>query len=108
MSEIFPSYQQTPKEMFFVPILRALQEMGGSGRTSEVLARMEEAMQDILNAADYDTTPETRRTCWKINARWARNQMVEDGLMKPSHQYGLWEISEQGRAFLEQHQEPEA
>ena len=38
--------------------------------------------------------------CWKNNARWARQILVNEGLMAPDSPRGIWEITPAGREAL--------
>lgn len=92
----------SPKDSYYVPILQALYEAGGGGRTCDILDRVEEIMADELTDADHETisknqSPEPR---WKNNAHWARDKMIKDGLLLPKMKHGYWEISEAGRRYL--------
>jgi restriction system protein len=92
---------RTPTEAYFQPILRTLDEMGGSGKVSEVLDRVGEIMKPVLKDVDYQplaSNPENPR--WRNAAQWARNTMRQDGLIKDDSPHGTWEISDKGRAML--------
>src|SRR5437868_3256736 len=45
---------RTPESAFQQPILKALNEMGGSARMGDVLTRVEQLMRDILKEVDYE------------------------------------------------------
>ena len=49
-------------------------------------------------AAEPQSSPDNLR--WRNAAQWARNSMVNDGLMKNDSPRGVWEISDKGRNFL--------
>ncbi|MBN8457527.1 MAG: winged helix-turn-helix domain-containing protein [Verrucomicrobia bacterium] len=93
----------TPHTAFYRAILESLVEMGGSGKTREVLDRVGEKMKGILKSLDYAVLPSDGKSIrWRNSAQWARNTMVnEDGRMKKS-QSGIWEISESGREWLQE------
>lgn len=91
----------TPQTDFERPVLEALVELGGSGRMSDVLRIVERRMRDHLTAKDFEglsATPSKPR--WRNRAEWARNTMREDGRVKSGSRLGIWEISDQGRAWL--------
>ena len=95
---------RTPESSYVLPILQALDQMGGSGKVSEVLDKVGEIMRPILKNIDYDplaSNPDNPR--WRNTAQWARNSMVnEEGYLKKDSPRGIWEISEKGRAFLKE------
>lgn len=91
----------TPLTAFYPYILRALVEMGGSGKTKLVLDSVGHLMKDILKPLDHDVLKSHGKSIrWRNTAQWARNTMVnEDGRMKRAKN-GVWEISEIGRKWL--------
>ena len=91
----------TPHTAYFRPILEALVEMGGSGKTKAVLDRVGEKINGVLKPLDYEPHKSDGKSIrWRNSAQWARNTMVnEDGRMKKT-KTGIWEISEKGRKWL--------
>jgi predicted nucleic acid-binding protein len=91
----------TPHTAYYRPILEALVEMGGSGKTKAVLNRVGEKMKGLLKPLDYETHKSDGKSIrWRNSAQWARNAMVnDDGRMKKSPN-GIWDISEMGRRWL--------
>ena len=93
---------RTREEAYYVPILRALDEMGGTGTIGDVLVRVHDLMKGVLKPVDHEplrSYPKTIR--WRNAAQWARNVMVNEGLLKSDSPRGVWEITDKGRAFLE-------
>jgi restriction system protein len=39
---------------------------------------------------------------WRNAAQWARNSMVNEGLLKKDSPRGVWEISDKGKQYLTQ------
>ena len=97
-----PSGEITPHRDYCRPILEVLVELGGSGRTCDVIDRVGEKMKGILKPKDYQPNEsEAKQIRWRNTAQWARNMMVnEDGRMKKGSRNGIWEISDAGRAWL--------
>ena len=96
---------RTPEDAFRRPILQVLAERGGKGPIREVLEQVEKMMQGTLQKADYETLPSTPTTPrWYNTAQWARNSMVKEGLLHDDSRRGIWEISEDGLAYLARHQ----
>jgi hypothetical protein len=92
---------RTPTEAYYQPILQALDEMGGSGQTAEVLDRVGQIMKGVLKDVDYQplaSSPDNLR--WRNAAQWARNSMVTEGLLKADSPRGVWEITDKGREML--------
>ena len=89
---------RTSESQYRVPILRVLSEMGGSGRAAEVLERVGEIMKPRLKPVDFEplaSGPDNPR--WRNAAQWARNSMVNEGLLKRDSPRGVWEITEAGK-----------
>jgi len=94
----------TSQDDYCAPILRVLAEMGGCGKTKDVIVKVGEKMKSIFKPKDYEkTTSRTKELRWQNNTRWARQKMVDDGRLKADSAKGLWEISDKGRAWLKKH-----
>ena len=94
---------RTPESAYYVPILQILDQMGGSGKVAEVLERVGQIMKHILKDVDYDrlaSSPDNPR--WRNAAQWARNSMVNEGLLKDDSPRGVWDISDKGRTILKE------
>ena len=94
---------RTPEAAYREPILRVLAEMGGAGRIGDVLERVGQVMKPVLKEVDYDplaSDPDLPR--WRNAAQWARNAMVKEGLLKADSPRGIWEITDKGRAVLQE------
>lgn len=92
---------RTPDKEFRIPILKVLAGMGGSGKVGDILDRLGKAMKPILKDVDYQplaSDPNNLR--WRNTAQWARNSMVNEGLLKGDSPRGVWEITEAGRRAL--------
>lgn len=96
--------QITPQQDYFRPLLEVLVEMGGGGRTRDVLDRLGERMKAQLKPKDFEPhQSDAAQIRWRNSAQWARNHMVNDptdGRMKKGSANGRWEISEKGRDWL--------
>jgi restriction system protein len=94
----------TPHSAFYRPILEVLVEMGGAGRTRDVLDRVGEKMKAIFKPKDFEAhQSDAQQIRWRNTGQWARNHMVNgdgDGRMKQGSPNGRWEISDKGRAWL--------
>ena len=96
-----PKGQRTPQGAYRLPILRALDEAGGSGRMSAVLERVRQIMEPVLKPVDLLALPsQPRNPRWRNAAQWERNDMVREELLKADSPHGVWEITPAGRACL--------
>jgi len=92
---------RTPEDAFYQPILKVLNESGGSAKVNDILAKVKQLMSGVLTQVDYEplpSQPETPR--WSNAAQWARNTMVKEGLLKSNSPWGIWEITDAGRKYL--------
>jgi restriction system protein len=92
---------RTPEEAYYRPILQVLVELGGRAPMGQILDRVGQVMQGVLREVDYQplaSDPDLPR--WRNSAQWARNSMVQEGLLKNDSPRGIWEISEAGRQSL--------
>jgi hypothetical protein len=95
---------KTPNEAYEQPILEILVEMGGSGRSRDVLVQVKEKMKHELNSYDYEPTPTKKHVPrWQETAEWCRNDMVhKHGYLSSGSPRGIWEITDLGRTHLRQ------
>lgn len=95
---------RTPEREFRIPILKVIREMGGSGKSSDILDRLGQVMKPVLKKVDYQplaSDPNNLR--WRNTAQWARNAMVKEGLLKADSPRGVWEASAAGDTYLKTH-----
>jgi hypothetical protein len=89
-----PPGVRTPESAFVLPILRALDELGGSATMQHVLEKVGVAMKERMRDVDYQSLKsDPGRPRWNNTAQWARNSMVEEGLLKKNSPRGVWEIT---------------
>lgn len=94
---------RTPEDAYYRPILRVLERRGGSGPVGDVLEEVREEMKGVLRDVDFEplaSDPENPR--WRNAAQWARNSMVQEGLLKSGSPRGVWAITEKGREYLKE------
>ncbi len=92
---------RTPEEDYRLPILGALVRLGGKSSSNNVLDQVGKVMGDALNKYDKEhlvSTPSLPR--WRNTAQWARNGLVNEGLLSKNSPKGIWEITEAGRKAL--------
>jgi hypothetical protein len=92
---------RTPEDAYYRPILQVLVELGGRAPMARILDRVGQVMQGVLREVDFQplaSDPELPR--WRNSAQWARNSMVQEGLLKNDSPRGIWEISDTGRESL--------
>jgi hypothetical protein len=95
------SVRFTPVEKFWVPILESLVELGGSGRYEHVIDMVGKKMEEVLTPADKEKLRSGIYVRWRNRVAWQRFNMVKEGLLRKDSPRGVWEITPQGRAWLE-------
>jgi len=94
---------RTPEEQFVMPILESINELGGKAEMKDVLNLVHEKMKNNLNSYDYEPLPSNpKQKRWENTAQWARNTMVNEGLLNKDSPRGIWEITDKGRKFYEE------
>ncbi len=88
-----------PEGEYELPILRTLDEMGGRGPTSEVIARVGKELDGELTPADLEKLG-SGDFRWKNRAQFVRLKLVEQGEMASGSPRGTWEITDLGRKRL--------
>ena len=92
---------RTPDQAYYLPILAALAALGGRGKSSDIVDTVGKSMQHQLRDVDFEAlASDPNMPRWRNTAHWARFQMIQDGLLKDDSKRGVWEISDMGRAFL--------
>jgi len=92
---------RTREDVFRVPILQALVQLGGSGPMAKVLDKVGRLMKSQLNEYDRSPLPYTPGSPrWRNTAQWARNELVKEGLLASDSPRGTWEITEEGERWL--------
>jgi hypothetical protein len=96
-----PKGLRTPEEEYVQPILRALDERGGSANINTVLQRVYELMKDKLNQYDHEPlNSDPNQPRWRNAAQWARDAMVKQGLLRNDSPTGTWQLTDAGRKRL--------
>jgi len=98
-----PRGAKTPLIRYKVPILQVLVDLDGQGKTSIVLERVYEQMKDSFVPADLEELSSVEFPRWNNNARCEKSKMVKEGLLRKESPFGVWEISEKGREYLQDH-----
>jgi len=95
--------QRTPEAAYYLPILKALIELGGSAKMQAVLDRVHTAMKPILKDVDHEPlASDSDMPRWRNSAQWARNSMRQEGLLKDDSPHGTWEITPAGKDRVQQ------
>lgn len=85
---------KTGRETLREYILKALRKFGGSAHVREVLEEMGNQLEGKLLPGDLEWRESSNEYTWRNNARWERNRMVKDGLLRSDSPVGTWELNE--------------
>jgi len=91
----------TPVQAYWKPILQSLVEMGGRGRREKVMDAVGQKMSGVLTPADYGTLSDSNVIRWRNRVAWQASNMRARGFIKKSSTRGLWEITDEGRKWLD-------
>lgn len=99
-----PRGERTPEAAFRMPILRALDALGGESPVQDVLAKVYAEMESQLKPVDLESLPsDPKNPRWRNTAMWQRQRMVDDGLLRNDSPRGMWAITAKGRTELRKH-----
>ena len=95
-----PDGRITSQKEYEVPLLEALIEAEGKGKVSDICNKVQEKMKSKLKPADYEKLKDGRNIRWKNTTQWARQKLIDNGFMKSDSPRGIWEITDEGKAYL--------
>jgi hypothetical protein len=95
----------TPTDAYWIPILESLEDLGGRGRTDEVLDLVEKKMAGTLKPQDHELLPSGISVRWRNRAQWQRQNMVQRGFIAANSPRGSWEITPAGREWLREEEQ---
>lgn len=84
-------------------ILVVLERLGGSGRIGAVQDAVRRELDRYMTEVDLGSVPSNpNEVRWRNDARWARNQLVQEGLLQGVHEagWGIWSLTARGRAAV--------
>lgn len=89
----------TTQKEYRIPILESLIEMGGRGETRRTLEKVKRKIGNKFTTTDWEKTPSGTDIRWKNTARWERQKMKGEGLLKDDSPGGIWEITKKGEDY---------
>lgn len=89
-----------PESDYELPILRALDQLGGRVPTSELISQLEKEINPRLTEADRERLS-SGGIRWQNRAQFVRLRLVKKGHMVSGSPRGVWEISAAGHDRLE-------
>jgi len=84
-----------------LPVLEALEKLGGEAKVRDVYSVVEEIMKETLSKypEEYGKYPKYGDLIWKNRTQWAREFLKRKGQLDGS-EYGVWKITESGKERL--------
>jgi len=94
------SNDPTNPEALIQPILRILEDMGGTAQRDDVIERLEQALLEELRLSNEESTGSGLPKGWEEILISSQKIMVKRGLLNARPQRGIWQITPQGRLLL--------
>ncbi|HEV2500437.1 MAG TPA: winged helix-turn-helix domain-containing protein [Terriglobia bacterium] len=91
----------TPVHVYWPAILASLFELGGSASADDVVEQVGRRLNSVLTDADKEILPSGAEVRWRNRVQWQRFNMTKRGLLRRDSPRGRWEITEEGRRWLE-------
>ena len=83
-------------DAYHVPILQALDQLGGQASSRQVLEIVETLMGDSLKGKDLEKQ-DSGEIRWRYRAQMSRLVMVKEGLLDSTAAHGTWKLTGEGR-----------
>jgi hypothetical protein len=90
-----------PEREYWLPILEVLAREGGAASANDVIDALGHRMSELFTANDFEVL-RMGEVRWRNRARFARLRMRERGLLSDTSPRGIWELTDDGRRFLEE------
>ncbi|MCC6546541.1 DUF262 domain-containing protein [Candidatus Sumerlaeota bacterium] len=82
----------TPQNVLRAGIITALESLDGRGKTAKVLELVAQNLAARLTPADRQIR-DCGEAVWYNNARWERQRMKDEGILRSDSPHGVWELS---------------
>lgn len=91
---------KTPTKLFYYPILSHLYEQGGSSKISHVYRHVE--ANQIFTTEDIEVIGGAKQEPrWCVTLRWAKEELIQKGLIRRKSVRGVWELTAAGMRWFE-------
>jgi hypothetical protein len=92
----------TPPSDYWIPILKSILESGEKASRQEVHNHVESRMKDKFKPGDFEVNRDGTLK-WNKQVDYQRLAMVHNGLIRKDSPVGIWEITEIGKRWLQNH-----
>jgi hypothetical protein len=101
-NKLIRSKPHTSNKAIRLPILQALENLGGKATRKDLFLELEKVMDKELTEADWMTLPsDDKITVWQGIATHALQDLKKDGLILNDSRLGQWEITKKGLDYPE-------
>lgn len=88
MNETYPN-----QTSIHYPLVLELYKRGGKAKPAEIYGPLADYFNLSENLRNKTVNEETKDKKWHNNIRWARQQLVESGVLRDDSDHGTWELS---------------
>jgi hypothetical protein len=92
------SFPRAYAERYTRWIIPSLIALGGSADAQTVISQIRRRFGNEFTEKDQETLP-SGEIRWVKNVNWARYDLVNGGLLDKNAPYGIWELTDKGRAY---------
>jgi len=90
---------KTPQRDFRLPLMKVLFDLSGTAEVKDIREKMLPVMKSRLTEDDYEPVSTGEERWWNAIC-WERSDLVKAGLFRDDSPRGVWELSDEGRAFV--------
>jgi restriction endonuclease Mrr len=90
------------KHLYRVFITCVLRQRNGRAPTRNIRELLLKLLKPLLSVSDYQRVRSGDVRWWNA-VRWERDLMVRAGLLKSNSPKGIWELTEKGRRYADEH-----
>ena len=100
-SDRAPKGSLLPETEYVVPLLEVLADLGGAAPMSKAVELLEARLEGKLTETDRKPL-NSGRIRWKNRVQFVRLALIKEGFMSKEAPRGIWEITDAGRAYVQQ------
>ncbi|MGB9887947.1 MAG: winged helix-turn-helix domain-containing protein [Moorellales bacterium] len=89
------------KESICLPLLKVIADAGGRLTMGEAIRRVEAFFPELTEEDKLQLLPSGKTRRWVNRVQWARQDLVLKGYLDRKTAKGIWQITEQGKEYLE-------
>lgn len=91
--------RKTPTKMFFYPILSYIDSNNNSVDIKKIYRHIQDTQ--VFTTSDLELCGGSKNEPrWKITVRWAKEELIQKGLLKRKSLRGMWEMTAAGKKWF--------